>query len=264
MALFEKHAPGTFCYAELVTSDPQAGGAFYQEIFGWDRRDDDMGEHGVYTQFLKNGQVTAAMYKLMPEQVAQGLPPMWGQYISVDDADATATRAAELGGALMMGPMDVRDLGRMAVLRDPSGAVFNIWQPGSHCGVGLREEPGAMCWNELLTRDPAAAAAFYAELVGWTIKTEEFVGQPYTLGFVGDDHAAGLLAMPDGVPAEVPAHWLVYFEVTDCEGTVAQVKKRGGQPLVAPTDLPNVGRFTVMQDPQGAVFAVIQSAPKDC
>ena len=134
MSVYENHTPGAFCYIELATTDPQAGGKFYQDLFGWGRRDEDIGEYGIYTQFTLKDEVTGAMYKLTPEQLQQGVKPYWGQYIAVTDADAATEKATTLGGTVTMEPADVSDYGRMSVITDPTGALVCLWQTKTRCG----------------------------------------------------------------------------------------------------------------------------------
>jgi len=260
MPEFERHEPGTFCYVELVTPDPVASGKFYTELFGWDRNDQDMGEFGIYTQYHLAGKVVAAQYKMNAEQEAMDVPPNWGQYVTVEDADATTTRARELGGQVVMGPADVMDYGRMSVLADPTGAVFYIWEPRANIGVEVRDDSGAMCWNELMTRDPEKAVSFYKGLFGW--ETEKMNLGPmgnYTLfNLPGGQVAGGMMPIqPEMGP--VPAHWLVYFATDDVDATVARAGKLGAETLVPTMEIPDVGRFAVIKDPVGAVFAIYKS-----
>ena len=260
MPEFQTHEPGTFCYAELASTDPDASGAFYMELFGWSRNDQDLGEFGIYTQFELGGKTVAAQYRMPDEQKDAGVPPNWGQYLSVADVDATAARAAELGGQLVMGPMDVFEHGRMAVLADPAGAVFCLWQAGENIGVALKDDPGTMCWNELLTRDTTAAGEFYGGLFGWRAETMDMgdMGE-YTTFRAGQDRpAAGMMAIaPDMGPT--PPHWMVYFAVADCRASQEKAAGMEAETLVPPTEIPGMGVFSVLKDPVGSVFGMYQS-----
>jgi predicted enzyme related to lactoylglutathione lyase len=261
MAEFKNHEPGTFCYAELATSDPAASGKFYNELFGWSRNDQDMGEYGIYTQYHLNNKIVAAQYKLNPEQEAHNVLPNWGQYVTVTDADAATARATELGGQVVTGPLDVMDYGRMSVISDPTGAIFCIWEPKSNIGVELRDEPGAMCWNELMTPDTEKAAAFYSGLFGWEPETLDLgdIGQ-YTMFNRGSgQQAAGMLAIKPEM-GSIPANWLVYFAVADIDRIHDQAVSLGGKAVMPPTDIPEVGRFAVITDPVGAVFGIFKSS----
>ena len=260
MPEYKAHEPGTFCYAELATSDPAAAGEFYMKLFGWNRNDQDLGEFGVYTQFDLGGKVVAAQFKLPEEQVANNVPPNWGQYVSVVDVDGTAARAAELGGQTVMGPMDIFDYGRMAVLADPGGAVICLWQPKSNIGVEFRDDPGSMCWNELLTNDTGQASAFYGGLFGWESKAMDMgdLGDYTTFHMGGGPPAGGMMSIQAEM-GPIPPHWLVYFAVADCTASQEKAAGLGAQTLVPRTKIPGMGAFSVLQDPVGAVFGIFQS-----
>jgi predicted enzyme related to lactoylglutathione lyase len=171
----------------------------------------------------------------------------------------TATAVRDAGGNVLAEPMDVMDLGRMAILADPTGAVVGIWQPGSFPGAGLVNEVGTFGWNELGTRDTAAAKDFYGAVFGWGYDDEPSprVGT-YTIWKVGEAMVGGMLDMDAlGMPAEIPPNWLVYFTVEDADAAVEKVNAGGGSVMNGPIDIP-VGRFAVLDDPFGAVFAVMQ------
>ena len=161
-----KHDPGRFCWVELSTSDGPAAKKFYTTLFGWSFVDNPMGDAGVYTMLQKNGKDVGALYQMGPEQ--KGIPPNWGSYVAVENANDAAAHAKELGATVMLEPFDVMEHGRMAVLQDPAGAVFSLWEPKSHIGARVVNEPGSFCWNELYTTDPSRAAEFYMGLFGWT------------------------------------------------------------------------------------------------
>jgi predicted enzyme related to lactoylglutathione lyase len=244
------HHPGTFCWIELATSDAPAARDFYTRLFDWTVNEVPMGEHGTYYILQKTGRDAAALYQAGLEQ--QGIPPNWTSYVAVADAEATAKAAAELGANILVGPFDVYDLGRMAVLIDPQGAAFAIWQAKSHAGVSVRNEVNTLCWNELHVRDMDVAKTFYSTLFSWRLK--ESPG--YVEFHLGEDAIGGMLPSP--APPEVPSYWLPYFAVEDCDAAAAKAASLGGQSLVPPTDIPNVGRFSVVRDPQGAAFAIIK------
>jgi predicted enzyme related to lactoylglutathione lyase len=251
-----RHEPGSFTWAELATSDPKAARAFYGPLFGWTFVDSPMGPgpEDVYTRLQLAGKDVGALYRLMKDQAEQGVPPNWMCYVTVASADEAAKKAASLGAAVLAGPLDVQDYGRMAVIRDPEGAVVAVWQAGTHAGVQRVGEPGTMCWCELSTRDAAAAGQFYKGLFGWGLKT----GDPaYWEILRGSDSIGGIMPMPPEM-AGVPPHWGIYFQVSDCDGTVAKAKALGGRILFGPHDVEKVGRFAILQDPQGAAFSVIR------
>jgi predicted enzyme related to lactoylglutathione lyase len=190
------------------------------------------------------------------------MPPYWTTYVNVDSADDAAAKAAAAGGTTIVPPMDVMDFGRMAIFADPTGAVFGVWQAGTHPGAEVVNEPGALSWNELVSTDIDAAKAFYAQVFGWGADTSEGGPFPYTEFKVAGRSIAG--AMPKGpqLPAEVPSHWGVYFAVADLDATVASIKDLGGQVMMDGMDTP-AGRFAAVSDPQGGVFNVIQLVGQD-
>jgi predicted enzyme related to lactoylglutathione lyase len=192
--------------------------------------------------------------------MAEGQPSAWTTYVSVEDADKTLEVAQDAGATVFVGPMDVMDIGRMAVFADPTGAAIGIWQPKTFIGAEVANEAGSFCWNELNTRNLAAAKEFYPKVFGWTANTHDMEGMQYTEWMLGDKGVAGMMAMPEMVPAEVPAHWLVYFGTDDTDATAAKAAKLGASSVVPPTDIPP-GRFSVLMDPDGAAFAIIKITP---
>jgi uncharacterized protein len=253
MPVMNAYAPGTFCWADLGTSDPGRAKRFYTALFGWTADDRPSGPDTVYSIFMREGRSVAALYAQEP---SPGVPPHWLSYASVASAADTAARARALGGALIHEPFDVLDVGRMAVLQDPGGAVLALWEPRRHVGAGIVGETNAMCWHELATARLDEARDFYTRLFGWIAETRRLDATDYTTFMEDGMPRAGMLAI-DSARGPVPPHWLVYFAVSDCDGQVALVQSLGGSVRVPPTDVPHVGRYAVVADPQGAVFAVI-------
>jgi uncharacterized protein len=188
---------------------------------------------------------------------ADGQPAMWTTYVSTDDADAVATRVRDAGGQVMMEPFDVFDAGRMAVFGDAVGAVISVWEPRSTQGAEVVNEPGSMCWNELAARDIDAAKRFYEAVFGWQAETNAYGDTSYTEWKLDGRSVGGMIQMNEQWPAEIPAHWMVYFAVDDIDAAVARAGELGGKVAVEPTDTP-VGRFAVLNDPHGAVLSVIR------
>ena len=251
------HAPGMFCWFELGTSDREAAKKFYGELFGWTAQDTSAGPDMIYTVLQLDNKDIGALYQLTEEHKSKGVPPHWLSYISVASADESAAQAAELGGNVTMGPFDVADAGRMAVIEDPTGAAFAIWQAGASSGVALRDEPNTLCWNELWTADTAKAVEFYTKLFGWTTKLGEMSDMVYTELMNEGRPIGGMLPIgPEMGP--IPPHWLGYIRVEDCDVTADKAKASGATLVVPPSDVPNVGRFAVIQDTQGATFAIIK------
>ncbi len=259
MSVKTSYKPGTFCWIDLGTPDQDDAGEFYGALFGWTLKEDDNAEQtGGYRTAQRGDSTIGGVMKLMEE----GQPPAWSSYVCVEDVDGTVARAKEAGGSAMFEPMDVLDYGRMAFIVDPTGAALGLWQPGRNNGADVVGEPGAMSWNELNTRDPEAAKSFYGEVFGWSFEEKEYEGTgAYTAIVLGEDTVGGLLDITDRVPAEIPAHWLVYFAVEDIEATVETAKENGGEIPAGPFDIAEVGRIAVIKDPWGAFFAVIQPDP---
>jgi uncharacterized protein len=244
-----RHEPGSFCWAELATTDDASAKKFYTALFGWGSEDSPAGPDMIYTTLKKNGKSVGALYKMRPEQ--KGMPPNWMTYVTVVSADEAAKKAKELGGKLLMEPFDVMDIGRMAVVQDPQGASFSLWQPKKHIGAEVINEPGALCWAELDTRDTESAKRFYTGLFGWGTK----VSDAYIELQQGGTSMGGIMKIPEEW-GPVPSNWLVYFAVADCDATAKKTGELGGGTIVPPTDIPGMGRFSVQRDPQGAVFAI--------
>jgi len=263
MATTTQHAPGTFCWVELGTTDPEGAKKFYGSLFGWQIQDQDVGGGEIYTIFKHGARDVAALFKLRKEQLDQKVPPHWGSYVAVESADQAATKAKQLGGTVLMDPFDVMEHGRMAVIQDPTGAVFCVWQAKAHPGAGVLDEPGSLTWTELMTSNTDKALAFYTGLLPWS--TEKMMSGPpdqqfpYTMYKTGDTYAGGMMPIqPDMGP--MPSHWMSYFMVDDCDASTAKAQKLGAKVHVPGMDIPNMGRFSILQDPQGAVFALF--APK--
>lgn len=256
MTVVATHAPGTFCWADLGTPDAAAAKRFYTGVFGWSHDDRPMGDGSSYTMFAVGGSSVAALYPQDPPQAPGGFPH-WLSYVSVASADRMAERTRALGGTVLMEPFDVFEVGRMAIIRDPAEALLALWEPRTHAGAGIVDEPNAVCWHELLTGDPESAGAFYAGLLGWVPCPAALGGLEYTYLRQGDRPQAGMLEIaPEWGP--VPPHWLIYFSVEDCDGRVAAATALGGSVVVPPSDVTGVGRYAVLQDPQGATFAVVR------
>ena len=257
MANLEKQAPGTFSWAELGTTDAAGAKEFYAKLFEWTAEDMPMGEQGVYTILKLNGLEVAALYGLQEEQKKRGVPPHWLLYVAVSSADQTVARATELGAKVHAGPFDVFDYGRMAVIQDPQGAMFAIWQAGKHDGAQTKEVTRRHCWSELATTDLGKAQEFYTGLFGWTTNKQQFGPMEYTTWVNQGTPAGGALQM-DAQWKGAPPHWMAYFSVASIEESTQKVSALGGSVCVPPTDIPGVGRFSVVNDPQGAVFSMIQ------
>ncbi|TMK39290.1 MAG: VOC family protein [Actinobacteria bacterium] len=251
MAERTKYAPGTFSWADLATTDLEAAKRFYGGLFGWQAEDMPVPGGAYYSMQRVDGKDVAAIAPQPPAQRDAGVPPTWQSYITVESADAAAQRAGELGGTVHAEPFDVMEAGRMAVIQDPQGAFFMVWQANNHIGASLVNAPGALCWNELASPDLDAAPDFYGKLFGWS--TEPFEGGPmrYLTIKNGDATNGG---MREKQPQE-PPYWLVYFAVEDVEASMARASELGGNTIAGPFEMA-MGKIGVVQDPQGAVFAL--------
>jgi len=258
MPHIDKHPPGAFCWIELSTTDQNAAKSFYSSLFGWASQDFPMGPNDFYTMFQLEGRDAAAAYTMRPEQRSQGVPPHWMIYIAVESADNAASRVAQLGGKLLAPPCDVYDIGRMAVVQDPTGAVFALWQPKSHTGTGIAGVPGTLCWADLVTTDPARAKEFYTGLFGWRIIKGENDPSGYLHIANGEKFIGGIPPANFRDP-NVPPHWLAYLVVSNCDETAAKAKQLGAKTHLAPMTMEKVGRMAILADPQGAVLALYQS-----
>ncbi|MFY0408305.1 VOC family protein [Solicola sp. PLA-1-18] len=241
---------GTPSWVDLFSSDTARAAEFYGAVLGW-TFEPGPPEFGGYGNFTSDGHQVAGM---MHNSGEAGTPDTWTVYVTVDDAEATAAVAEKAGATVVAPAMAVGDLGSMAVLVDPAGAAFGLWQPGRHIGYTKHDEPGSPSWEELLTRDFASATSFYREVFGWQLEpvsdTDDF---RYFTAKVGDTEVAGLM---DGgrLPADqAPSHWAVYFRVDDVDAAVVEVERLGGTVVEAPQDTP-YGRLATVADPTGAAF----------
>ena len=188
-----------------------------------------------------------------------GVPPHWNLYVTVPSADAAATRAAQLGATVLDAPFDVMHQGRMAIIRDPTGAVVQLWEPKAHIGVKIRNEPNTLCWSELTTTDPKAAEAFYVGMFGWVpTRSGNAAVMEYTEFSVNGQPSVGMMGMPENMPPNLPSYWMPYFQVTDLDTSLAKAKSLDGNAMVGPNTIPDGGRFVILQDPQKAMFALYQ------
>jgi len=255
MVATASHTPGTFCWIELCTSDEDAALAFYTALFGWTVRNVPI-PGATYVIFRLEDRDVAAMYKMTEPDRARGTPSHWFNYVAVADADESAAHVAELGGTLHAGPMDVGDHGRMVVLQDPTGGFLGLWQAKQQPGVGVRDEPNSLCWNELLTPDSEASATFYRRLIGWETSSMLMPEGEYTVFMSEGTPRAGCMQITPEMGAVGPG-WRTYFAVDDCDETVTRVQSLGGALRLGPETVPGVGRWAMFEDPTGAVFAAI-------
>lgn len=251
MAERSEYLPGTFCWADLTTPDQEAAKAFYGSLLGWDAEDIPVADGVVYSMMHHDGKQVAAISPQPQQQRDAGAPPVWNSYVSVADADAAVERAKELGGSAHTPAFDVMDAGRTAVLQDPQGAYFMVWQPGRNPGAELVNDVGALVWNELETSDIDGAASFYGELFGWTFAPFEASPTPYTIVMNAGRGNGGIT----GLHGPGPPHWIPYFGVAEIDGGITAAEELGGTNYAGPIELP-MAKLAVLGDPQGAMFAI--------
>jgi uncharacterized protein len=275
------YIPGVPCWVDTGQPDPQAALGFYGGLFGWEFENvmpaDSPGEYFIAR--LRGGTVAAV------GSIPEDLPAtaMWNSYVSVESADETASKARAAGGAVAMEPLDVMDAGRMAVLIDPEGAAFCVWEAKKHHGARIVNEPGSLTFNGLHTRDLEGAKSFYGSVFGWTTLVLDGA-EMWTLPGYGDylerdnpglrkqiaavggpagfeDVVASINPLPDDQP-DTQAYWSVTFSVADADLTAAKAAELGGNVIAPPFDAP-WSRLTVISDPQGATFIASMFAPEN-
>jgi predicted enzyme related to lactoylglutathione lyase len=234
MAERSEYVPGTFCWADLTTPDQDAAKTFYGSLLGWDAEDIPVGGGAIYSLMHHAGKQVAAISPQPPQQRDAGAPPMWNSYVSVSDADAAVERAKELGGSAHAPAFDVMDAGRMAVLQDPQGTYFMVWQPRRNPGAQLVSDVGALVWNELATTDIDSASSFYGELFDWTFEPFEASPTPYTVIMNTGRSNGG---------------------ITEIDAAISRTQELGGTMHAGPIELP-MAKLAVVADPQGAMFAL--------
>ena len=282
MAERDGYIPGVPCWIDTSQPDPEAAVEFYSSLFGWDFEDVmPPGSEGKYHSARIRGKDVAAV-----SSIPEGAPPMatWNTYVWVDSADDTAAKVRDADGQVLTEPFDVMDAGRMAVFADPEGAVFCVWQANQHKGAQIVNEHGSLNFNDLHTRDPEGAKAFYGAVFGWNTLELDGGFQTWTLpgyaeylerdnpglrkqmaeagapeGFA--DVVASLIPIPDDQP-DTPAHWGVTFAVDEADAAANKATELGGNVILPPMDAPWV-RMTVVADPQGAMFTASQFVPEN-
>ena len=251
------HRIGDVWWMDLTTTDMDQATEFYAGLLGWMYTDAGP-EFGNYHQAFKDGRVVAGLMAQGEELQAASVPSAWTPYVSVESVEEVAAIARKRGGSVHVGPMQVGELGWMAVIADPTGAAFGVWQPGTFTGASLINSPGALCWTEVRTTDVAAVQPFYEALFGWTAETTDMGGAPYVQFTLDGQPAAGLMSL-EGDLANVPSHWGVTVGVADLDAALAYTRAHGGRVTFGPTTIP-FGTFAGIVDPTGAALGIIQLA----
>jgi uncharacterized protein len=261
MPTVEHYAPGEFCWIELATSNQEAAKKFYGAIFGWTARDVPIGPDKIYSLLELEGRIAAGAFAISPSESAAGIPPHWHLYVAVDSADEGAKKAGVLGGKVVEAPFDVSDRGRAALLQDPTGAYFSLWEAKKRIGLGVTGEPGAFCWADLNTPEQSRAKTFYEGLFGWKLKPGQGKESGYLHIVNGENYIGGVPPAGQG-NENTPPHWLIYFAVADVDKSFQRAKDMKARTLLRPMDFEGVGRVAMLGDPQGAVFALYKEAAK--
>ncbi len=256
MPEFKRPVAGKFCWFEITTTDVPAAKRYYGELFGWTFDDMPMPDGSPYAMAKVKGNTVCGITTLTGEAKKMGAPPHLLSYVAVDDTDAIAAKVPGLGGKVLAPPMDAGP-GRMAVIQDPTGGVFALRQARQQMGTWLYGETSALCWNELATTDVNKAGQFYGKLFGWQTETSPMGDMTYTVFKQGKEDVGGMMLMPRRMQGAPPA-WCAYLQVTRADDSIARATKMGGKVIAPATDVPDVGRFAVLQDPQSAVFCILQ------
>jgi uncharacterized protein len=247
------YEPGAFCWVGLASSDPAAAKAFYGSLFGWQSEDLAAGEFGTYTALRRDGAEVAILYRQTREARAARAAPHWTPFVAVENADAGAVRARELGGAVLRGPFDFANAGRVAALRDPTGGILSLWQPRAHAGAELMDDVGALCWHELATSDVERAKSFYGELLGWQHEDDPDGGATITSA----GRRIGMMRVPGDREGVMASSWIPYFGVESAQDTAHEGERNGGQ-ILSPAARGPIGHTALLADPQRATFAILE------
>ncbi|MEU5715955.1 VOC family protein [Streptomyces sp. NPDC020403] len=252
-----RRVPGAPCWVSLIVHGLAATQEFYGRLFGWEFRPGP-DELGPYVRALLGGKEVAGIGQLPPDR---HLPIAWTTYLATDDADATTEAVRSCGGTVAVGPLDAGRAGRLAIVSDPGGAVFGVWQAAEHLGTALTGAPGTPVWNELVTRETSSVAKFYQVVFGYEAEAVVSADFDYqTLSLEGRPVAA-LHGVGHALPRDRGPHWMTYFEVADTDESAARVVELGGRVLQPPRNTSN-GRLATVADPEGAVFTIQRSAAR--
>lgn len=262
MGIRERYEHGVFCWVDLATTDPEAAKPFYRGLFGWEFHDMPVENAPPYSMAFKGDRQVAALFLMPDDMRAQGIPSHWQSYINVDDLGDAVQRWQQQGGKVLEPDCEIVEAGRMAVVQDPTGAIVHLWQAKNHIGAGVVNEVNTYCWPELQTRGAEQAAAFYAAVFGWDTEAGEALPD-YIVGKVNGQYNCGIFDLERAnLPAEIPPHWEVYFNVASLDAALDRLQQLGGKALTEPMTIEE-GRFATVADPQGAVLTLIEPTTVD-
>ncbi len=258
MAIRTGYQPGQFCWIDLVARDMDQAREFYRELFGWESVDVDTEGGAPYAMFLLEGKKVAGVGQMSKEMLAQELPSNWNSYINVDDVESICAQVPEAGGEVTLGAMDIFEAGKIAFIRDPTGAQVGLWQKGTHFGAELTQDFHCCSWNELMTRDIEKAREFYGRLFGWEFADYTSGDAKYYVVSHQGEECSGIQEM-DERWGDMPPRWMVYFAVQSVDMSVDFARQLGGFVQVHPHDIPE-GRFAMVADQHGGAFDVVEMA----
>ena len=248
------HRPGTIDWVGLSTPDRESSALFYSDLFDWGMARYETGA-GPFVTAEVRGRDAAGILQPQPTIGDLPLPAAWTISIRVDDLDESLLLLSDLGGRIIDRPREIPEIGRSALVADPTGAVFSLAAFHPDFGLAVRDEPGALTWCDLLTRDPVTSVAFYSSLFGWEAEHDDTTG--YTMFDLDGTPVAGMMAMPPEVVRVAPSHWLPYFGVTDCKRAARRVRELGGTVHHPPRAI-GIGSFAIAEDPLGAPFGILE------
>jgi predicted enzyme related to lactoylglutathione lyase len=254
-----KAAANTFCWIELQTKDLGAARKFYEGLFGWQTSDMPGAIPYAIANNKGSDKQVAGFAVQHGEAKKQGTPPHWLSYVAVDDAAAGAKKIVQAGGKVLNGPIEMGP-GKMVIAQDPGGATFALWQQLQSMGTFQFGEIGSLGWSEVLTNNVDREGKFYSTVFGWKLEAGMNPEIPYTVFKQGDQMIGGMMGITKEMMNAPPAWW-AYFSVEDCDASLAKAKQLGGKIHRPGTDIPNIGRFGIIEDPQGAVFSVMKFLP---
>lgn len=256
MEEIKSYQHGEFCWIELATGNSENSKKFYKELFGWGFVDHQMDENNTYTMFQMEGKDIAACYNLCSDLKEMGVPPHWGNYIAVNSVDEIVKKVKSTDGKIINEPMDIPEAGRMAIIEDPTGAVFGIWEAKQHIGSRFKNQFNTFCWNELATNNVDKCKDFYKSVFGYDSFDQTFGEMDYTTFKLGEIPVGGMYKL-SGEMENIPSHWLVYFSVENCDKTVEKAISLGAEVVVPAMEIEGVGKFAVLKGTENEHFGVI-------
>ncbi|MBI2521677.1 MAG: VOC family protein [Bdellovibrio sp.] len=256
MTEITKYEPGTFCWEDLYISDVVKAKSFYQSLFGWKVESMRIGAEPTYSYFSVKGKEVCGFFEINRQEKTI---PHWQTYVSVSNVDESVQIAKVAGGTIIEAPKEISNVGRTAVIQDPTGGILTLWEPGSKIGALVSDLPGTAGWRELNTSNIDVAGKFYSTLFSWDLKPDKFGDMAYVTFKLGTKSVGGMLGhLKEGAST----NWLTYWNVKNCDKSLKKADSLGARILRPTTAVKGVGQFAVLSDPFGAVFAILQRESK--